>query len=141
MFARSRTTSWKLLAMAALLQLAVACSDKDATGPSSDGLVATWQATSFQVEGFDVIQQGMGVKITLTAGKTYTLVITNDFTGACEDSPNCTDTGAYSSTSTQITLDPGTPDEVTFNYAIQGSTMTLTGDIDGIPVTMKLQRS
>ena len=92
MFARSRTTSWKLLAMAALLQLAVACSDEDATGPSSDGLVATWQATSFQVQGFDVIQQGMGVKITLTAGKTYTLVITNDFTGACEDSPNCTDT-------------------------------------------------
>ena len=141
MFTRATTRTWKHLAVTVLLPLAIACSDNDATGPSSDGLVATWQATSFQVLGFDAIQQGMGARLTLTAARTYTFLITNDITDACEGATTCTDTGAYSSTSTQITLDPGTPDAITFNYAIQGSTLTLTGDIEGIPVTMVLQKS
>ena len=32
-------------------------------------------------------------------------------------------------------MDPNTEDEVTFNYSINGTTMTFTGDIEGTQVT------
>jgi hypothetical protein len=127
--------------MAVLFPLAAACSDSGTTGLAADRVVGTWDVTSFQALGVDVIQQGMTMELTLTAGKTYTIVITGDAIGTCEAASDCTETGSYSSTSTQITIDPGLEDEVTFNYSINGTTMTFTGDIDGIPVTMVLQRS
>jgi hypothetical protein len=37
---------------------------------------APWNVTSFQAFGIDVIQEGMTMKLTLTAGKTFTMVIT-----------------------------------------------------------------
>jgi hypothetical protein len=37
-------------------------------------------------------------------------------------------------------MDPNTEDEVTFNYSINGTTMTFTGDIEGTQVTMILRR-
>ena len=86
--------------------------------------------------GQDVIAQGMTLTITLTATGTYTLVVTADLIGSCDPGPNCTQTGAYTSTATTITVDPGTVDEVTLNYTIQGTTLTLTGSIDAIPVTI-----
>jgi hypothetical protein len=122
-----------------LMPLIVACSGDESTGPDSDPLVGTWQVTSFQTLGVDAIDLGMSMQVTLTSAKTYTLVITDDAFGACDAGTSCTETGSYSSTSTQITLDPG-PDEVTFNYSIQGNTMTFTGNIDGDPVTVVLQR-
>jgi hypothetical protein len=141
MFAPPTTRSWKLLALAALLPLAASCSDSETTGPAADPLVGTWDVTSFQAFGVDFIEQGMTMRITLTASKTYTVVVTDDALGTCETATDCTETGSYSSTSTQITIDPGLEDEVTFNYSIQGTTMTFTGDIDGTPVTIILQRS
>ena len=141
MLAYAKTRAWKHLAMVVLLPLAVSCSDSETTGPDSDRLVGTWQVTSFQAFGIDVIQQGMSMTLTLTAAKTYTIVITDDAIGTCDQATTCTETGTYSSTSTEITIDPATDDEVTFNYSIQGSTMTFTGNIDGTPVTMVLQRS
>lgn len=140
MFAQPLTQRHRLLAMALLLPLAVACSDNDATGPAPDPLAGTWQATSFEALGIDVIDLGMSMRLTLTAARTYTMVITNDAIGACDEDSSCTAAGTYSSTSTQLTFDPGLEDEVTFTYLIQGSTMTLTGDIDGTPVTMVLQK-
>ncbi len=141
MFARPRTRPWKHLAMAVLFPLAAACSDSGTTGPAEERLVGTWDVTSFQVLGVDVIGQGMTMQLTFTAGKTYTIVITDDVIDACEAATECTETGSYSSTSTRITMDPGTADEVTFDYSINGTTMTFTGDIDDIPVTLVLRRS
>ena len=141
MFARATIRTWKLLAFAALFSMAAACSDSETTGPAEEQLVGTWDVTSFQAFGVDAIQQGMSMELTLTAGKTYTIVITDDFLGTCDPETSCTESGSYSSTSTQITMDPGTEDEVTFNYSISGSTMTFTGNIEGIPVTMILRRS
>ena len=141
MFAHSKTRSWKPLALAALFSLAAACSDSETTGPDAGQLVGTWNVTSFQAFGIDVIQEGMTMKLTLTAGKTYTMVITDDFFGSCESAASCTESGSYSSTSTRITMDPNTEDEVTFNYSINGTTMTFTGDIEGTQVTLILRRS
>lgn len=141
MFAHPMTRRFTLLALTLLLPLAVSCSGDDATGPSSDPLVGTWQVTSFQALGIDVIQQGMTMKLTLSASKSYTIVITNDAIGSCENATTCTDTGIFSSTSTQITMDPGTTNEITFSYVINGSTMTFTGNIDDVPVTVVLQKT
>jgi len=97
--------------------------------------------THAKAQFLDVIQEGMTMKLTLTAGKTYTIVITDDVFGSCEAAASCTESGSYSSTSTRITMDPNTEDEVTFNYSINGTTMTFTGDIEGTQVTMILRRS
>jgi len=130
-----------MLAIATLLPLAVGCSDKDSTGPDTNALVGTWNVTSFEAFGIDVIQFGMTMKFTFTAAETYSLVITGDAIGGCETSSDCTENGTYSATTTRITMDAGTPDEVTFNYSIQGTRLTFTGDIEGTPVTIVLQRS
>ncbi len=133
----------RLVALAPLFTaLAVApittgCSGESA-GPGPT-LVGTWDATSFSVFGEDLIAQGMGLRIIFTNGGAYTLTVTNDLLGACEPDPNCSQTGTYSASISQVTIDPGTPDAVTFNYSIQGSTLTLAGNVDGIPVTIVLQ--
>lgn len=140
MFTRRTTQPWILLAMAVLLPLAAACSDDETTGPAADPLIGAWQVTSFQAEGMDFIALGMTMRITLTAAKTYTVIVSGDLIGTCDPVANCTETGSYSSTSTQLTIDPGTADAVTFNYSITGATMTFTGDIDGTAVTIVLQK-
>ena len=141
MFGRLTTRPWKRLALAALFSMPAACSDSGTTGPNESQLVGTWDVTSFQALGVDLIQQGMTMELTLTAARTYTVVITDDFFDTCEGATSCTETGSYSSTATRITMDPGTEDEATFNYSINGSTMTFTADVDGIPVIMILRRS
>ena len=116
------------------------CSDDDDTGPSNT-LVGTWEATSFVGEGQDVIALGMDVTLTLTGSGGYTLEIAGDLIGACAPNSSCDQTGTYTNTETQITLDPGTADELTFSYLIQGSTLTFTGTIEGTPVAITFVRT
>jgi hypothetical protein len=124
-------------------------SDGGGTGPNGGGggtnpaLHATWNATSFGVLGVgDLIANGMTMVVTLAPGGTYTISFTNDVVGLCDPDPgpDCTFTGTYSSTASTLTLDPGTIDETTFNYTIVGTTVTLTGTIDGAAVTIVLQK-
>jgi hypothetical protein len=129
-------------ALVLLLPALVSCSsdDDDPAGPG-DPILGTWNATSFQAGTDDFIAQGMDLSIALSADDTYTLTVANDLIGACEPDLSCSQTGSYAATSTQLTIDPGTADAVSFSYAIQGNTMTLTGSIDGIPVTIVLTRA
>ena len=127
--------------MAVMLPLALACSGNESTSPDSNALVGNWQVTSFEALGIDFIQEGMSVELRLSAAGTYTFVIANDAFGFCETGTTCTDTGRFSSTSTQITMDAGTEDEITFNYSLRGTTLTLTTDVEGTQLTMVLQRS
>jgi hypothetical protein len=127
--------------MALMLPLLVGCSDKEPTGPGSDPLIGTWRVTRFEAFGVDAIALGLSMTISFTGAKTYTAQLTDPSGDSCDNgATTCTETGAYTSTSTQITLDPGTDDEVTLAYSIQGITMTFTGNLDGIPVTMVLER-
>ncbi len=129
-----------LLAASLVVAALAACSSDKATGPDP-ALIGTWNATSFMALGQDLIQQGgMTLEATLTNANTYTLDVTGDLTGNCDPGPDCVVTGNYSATAAQITFDPGTVDAVTFNYSIAGSTMTLTGNIGGIPATITLQK-
>jgi hypothetical protein len=113
------------------------CSDD----PVTDPLVGLWNVTSFSALGSDFIADGMSLHVLLTAADTYTLDVIGDLVGICgESETDCSSTGAYTSTTAQITLDPDTEDVTTFDYTIQGSTMTWTGDIDGNPVTIAMSR-
>lgn len=134
------TRRYTALALAVLLPLAAACSDNDPTGPASHGIVGRWQITSFQVGGMELVEPGSSVEITFTPAGTYSVTMTGDFSEACGIASTCTETGTYASTSTRITLDPGSEDELVLSYSIQGRTMTFTGEVEGMAVKMVLQR-
>jgi len=116
-----------------------ACGSDGGNGPGN-AIEATWNVTSFVVMGVDAIANGMTFQMDLSAGDSYTFDITNDMIDACTPNADCTVTGSYSHTGSTITIDPGTPDEVTLNYTLQGTTMTLTGSISGTPVTITLTK-
>lgn len=126
------------LAVAAFA-LTAACSDDDGTDPSSL-LVGTWNVTSFSALGQDFILAGMTMTITLSSAGSYTINITNDQIDACDPGPNCTQTGQYDATDSQLTINTGTVDATTFTYEIDGDNLTLTGSIDEIPVVIELER-
>ena len=125
---------------AAILAAGPACSDDDPTGNDAT-IVGSWTATSFQALGMDFIADGMTVDATLTDAGTYTLEVTGDLVGVCEGSPECERDGSYTSTSSQITLDPGLETEVTFGYTVTTATMTWSGTIEGFPVTITFDRT
>lgn len=130
----------QLCATSILTPWITGCSDDDdGTGPNSP-LVGSWNATSIVALGNDLIALGMDLTLTLSEAGDYTLDISGDLIGACEPNPSCTQTGAYTNTETEITLDPGTAEEVTLSYVIQGTTLTLTGAINGTPVAFTFAR-
>lgn len=127
---------------ATLLSLAVAwgvsgCgSDSDNTRPGvNSAVVGTWNATSFILQGNDLIAQGMSLSFTFAASGDYTFTVTNDQGGLCEGAANCSDGGPYDASATQITLDPGTQDVTILNYTIVGNTMSVTATIDRTALT------
>ena len=140
MFARPMTRRRTRIAMAVMLPLAVACSGKESTGPDSNPLVGTWEVTSVVGRNVEWVDTGLSMTLTLTAADTYILIITDDVFETCLPAESCTQTGTYSATATQITLDPGLRDGGAFNYAINGTTMTFNGEIGAVPVTMVWQR-
>lgn len=123
-----------------ILAVATACGS-DSNGPNGNPLVGTWDVTSFSVQGMgDLIQQGTSVTITFQSNDNYSIEISNDVAGLCDTGTACTLTGPFSSTGSTVTLDPGTTDSTLFNYTINGTVLTLTGDIDATPVTIVLQK-
>lgn len=126
--------------MAVLLAVALtACSSDDSNGPApapGAALHASWNVTSFATAADDFIAQGMVLVITYKSDGTYTLTVTNDLVGICNPGPNCVASGDYTATAATVTLDPGTVDEVVFDYAIVGTTLIMNGDIGGTPVTL-----
>lgn len=133
-----------LFALVAFAAALSACSDDDnpaGPGGNQDAYVGTWTATSFVVSGMDLIDQGMGLQATFTTSS-YSLTVTDDVVGICAESgsTDCTETGVLSGSGSQVTFDPGTADEVVFDYTIVGSNMTITGAIDGQPVSITFHK-
>ncbi len=142
--ARSRVTGPSRLVALLLFGLATACSSSsDSSAPAVDPLVATWNATSFNVNGVDQINAGMHVTLTLTNANTYTLHFENDLITACSNTlgETCDQTGSYSTSGSSLTIDPGTSDSATFTYAISGNTMTWSGSINSTPVTVTFSKA
>ena len=53
---------------------------------------------------------------------------------------NGTQSGDYTATATTLTVAPGTEDEVTFEYTLNGDTMTWMGLVEGVPATIVFMR-
>lgn len=140
---RRRTISTAVVALALGWAVAGCSSDEPSTAPGvNPAVVGTWNATSFLAGGTDFITQGMGLSFVLSANGTYSFNITNDQGGLCDPGmTDCTDTGNYTASGTQIVLDPGTTDTETLNYSISGTTMTITGNIDGTAITVVLNKA
>ena len=123
----------------AALALSAACSGSDGPTDPDETLVGTWNVTHLAVLGSNLISLGMTATVAFTAQDTYTFTITGDLTGICgAPVTSCTQTGTWSATSSQLTLDSSVADPVTFSYSITGSTMTWTGALQGIPATVTL---
>ncbi len=136
----TRTSFARVASLLVIFAFAAACGS-DSNGPNASALVGTWSVTSFAVQGQgDLIQQGTSITITLQSNDNYSIEITNDVAGLCDTGTDCTLTGPYSSTSTTLTLDPGTMDDTAFDWSRSGTTLTLTGDIDGTAVTIIMQK-
>ena len=135
-----RTIHTAILSLA--LGGAIAGCSSEGTGPEiNPAVVGTWNATSFMFEGSDVIVQGTTVSFGFTNDGTYSFNFANDQGVLCDVGTACVDTGDYEATVSQIVLDPDTVDEQLFNYSIAGTTMTITGDVDGAPVTIVLNKA
>jgi len=108
--------------------------------PPPPAVVGTWNATSFDAGGTELIALGMSFSFNFGSNGAYTITITNDQGGLCDVGTDCVETGPYTATDTQIVLDPGTVDEAILNYSISGTTMTVNADIDGTLITVVLNK-
>ncbi len=117
--------------------------DGEPTGGNgqADPLLGTWTATSFVVDGLDIIAGGTSASLSFFSGGSYSFSVTNDDSGfLCEGPFNCIDFGDFTSTSSTIVLEPGTVDEISLNYTLSGTTLTLSGSIEGRSVSATFQK-
>jgi hypothetical protein len=102
-------------------------------------LLGTWNATVLLVDGVDLIDEGMTLSFTFNANGEYSYSVTGDLLEFCQAVTACSDDGDFTATSSQFTLDPGTLDEVVLAYSVTGSTLTVTGTVDGIVLAWTFQ--
>ena len=89
-----------------------------------------------------LVADGMTFDLTLAASGTYTIEVGNDQVGVCQEAgtTDCSETGPFTYTESQVTLDSGEADSVTFNYDVSASSMTWVGAISSVPVTVTFDR-
>lgn len=128
----------RLLTLFAVVPIAGACNGDGTTAPLVPAqLVGTWDATSLSAGGIDLLAAGYGLSLTFTGDGGYGILITGDNPANplfCDDPPaaSCSDSGDFTATGSQITLNPGTVDQTVLSYTVSGSTLTVTTTIDGI---------
>jgi hypothetical protein len=115
----------------------VACGG-DGTGSEPDitaAFIGDWHLTSFVIDGNQMPMDGptpVHIAIGLYADGSYQLIVSGDVTGLlCGGVPSCHEQGDYSYSGNVITLDPGTPDAIAFQYAMSGGVMTISGQMEG----------
>jgi len=133
----ARQALWALVGLPVLI---AACGGDDGMTSSNPAeIVGNWNATSFVAGGVDGIALGMTAGFSFTSN-TYSFSITNDQFNLCGGPSSCSDGGTYSATGTSVTLDPGTVDAVTLNYSVSGTTLSVSGSIDGTPISITFQK-
>jgi hypothetical protein len=118
-----------------LVALAMAC----ATDPDEDPVInapflGSWDATSFVVAGEELVVPGafFFVNFGFFSDGSYGFSVGGDDDGViCDVPPSCFDEGDFSHTSTVITLDPGTADELKLSYTVSGNTLNVSGTLNG----------
>jgi hypothetical protein len=120
----------------------VGCGDDDEpTNGDTNPLIGSWNALSFAIAEFDLIDGGYTLIFTYGASGTYSITVTGDEDRFfCETSSSCTMTGTYSSTSSTIVFDAGSSDELVASYSITGDSMSLTATDEGATLTATFER-
>jgi len=120
----------------------VGCGDDDQpTNGDTNPLIGSWNALSFAIAEFDLIDGGYTLTFTYNSNGTYSIAVTGDEDRFfCETGTSCTMNGTYSSTSSTIVFDAGTSDELTASYSISGDAMSLTATDDGATLTATFER-
>ncbi len=132
-----------LIVALAIVAVTPGCDDDNGelTGPAAE-LVGSWTATSFVVGGIDLVAGGLSVTFNLADDGTYSSTVSGDAVGVfCDQAANCTESGNFEATSSSITFDPGTEDEITLSYSIDGDTLTVSGTSDGETISATFQRN
>lgn len=129
-----------VLLLGAALLTAGCGEDEGSTAPVPTSILGTWIVTSIMVEGNDLAQLGMVLSFHFSADGEYSFLVTEDQLGMCDAGPFCEDFGDFDVTATQIIFDPA-EDPKPFSYSVSGDVMTLTGVMNGIPVTLTLERT
>ena len=124
--------------------------------PASSGanegseLAGSWQATSFLADGNDVIGMGMSVAFTFTVSGsstlrgvagTFAVTITNDIMDICDGASSCTPTGTFEVANGLIVFDPGTQDELVWEYSVTGQTLFMSATTEGTILQITATRS
>lgn len=121
-----------LIATAFLALAAVGCDDDPVSPGDQEQILAVWGVTSFVTGDTDLIGEGMTLIVTLEDGGEYTFEVTNDLADICGGAggEDCTTTGSFDYTATTVTINDDDPeDATTFEYDINGASMTWTGMI------------
>lgn len=134
--------------LAVLLLLPVLLLGAECNGDSTDveitaDFVGNWNATSFVIDGEELIVPGgqFYLSVGFFGDGSYQLIAGgDDMSIVCDGVTSCVDSGDFSFGGTVITLDPGTVDESTFTYSIDGDTLTLSGDTAFGPFTAVFER-
>lgn len=134
----------------------VSCGGDNNPMSTQDGtaLAGNWVATTFSVDGTDLVAQGTSLTLTLTLDSTarlavgtgtWSLVVLNDVNGVlCDGLKSCNPSGVLSVDSdTEMTFDPATADSVTFTYTLSNGNNTLGVDamLGGQVLTASFNRS
>ncbi|MGD2046175.1 MAG: hypothetical protein PVJ80_03770 [Gemmatimonadota bacterium] len=106
--------------------------------------VGNWVSTSFVLDGEELMTAGSSfyISIGFFSDGSYQLIAGGDEDGViCTGSTSCNESGDFSYTGTYITLDPGTMDELVFEYSVSGSTLTIEGDSSLGPYTAVFEKT
>jgi hypothetical protein len=115
--------------------------DESTTEPVPTALLGSWVAISMMAGTQDLAVQGMNLSVHFSADGEYSYLISDDLLGMCEAGPDCNGWGEFSATATRLILDPGTSEAQSFAYSISGDTLTLTGSVQGVAVSLMFERS
>jgi len=126
--------------------LFVACTDSDPAGVDDDpeGLVGSWVGTSLLWGGDDLFLGGTTLTLTFTAAGTFSGASTNSPIGLyCDNGPDCTINGVYTSTATGVVFDSNDPpeDQTPMSYTANATTLVLSGPVDGLESSWTFTRT
>jgi hypothetical protein len=131
-----------LLVTLAIVPLTFTCAGEEGLGPEADPLIGNWDATTFVVDGSDLIADGAAIFFSFFDDGGYFFSVNNETSGLlCEGVASCTDEGDFDVVGGTIVFDPGTVDEVSLSFTISGNTLTVSGSIVGFSLSATFVRS
>jgi len=127
-----------------MLLFALACGSDPADPNIDEAFIGNWVASSFVVDGEEFVMPGGGLNVSFGffADGSYQLIVGGDDDQfICDVTSSCVDDGDFTYTGNVITLDPGTVDELGLQYSASANTLTISGNLDGVPFSAVFDRN